>query len=632
MRVKNLFAGLVGLVAALFAVCAITVCAGAEESGDTIEVDDYLYQILDDETVCVYSYNGSAATLNIPSEVNGRKVTGIYPGAFSDKPSLVSVTMPDGVTGIGAFAFDNCASLTSITIPDSVSSIDMNAFYGCDNLKDVYYSGSKAQWDKITIGTNNDKLLSASIHCDHGKVTAPSAVTGLKVKSRSADALRLSWDKNTTVDGYIIEIKSGNSWTRVGKITNNSTVEFRKAGLKAGTAYTFRVCAYKMDGKTALYSGYISISARTDPSAVSDLKLAWRSGDALRIAWAKNTSADGYIIEMQNGSTWTRVGKITKNSSVEFKKSKLNAGTAYSFRVCAYKMDGKTALYSGYKTISAMTSPSAVSGFKLKARSSSTLRLMWIKNTSADGYILEQKSGGEWKQLTKFDKNTTAECRITGLKASTAYSFRIKSYKESGTSILYSGYVSLSARTNPTGISGFKLKARSSSVLRIMWDKNTSADGYILEQQSGGEWKRLTKFDKNTTTECRITGLKAGTAYSFRIKSYKMSGTTALYSGYSTLSAMTYPSAVSGLKLKAAAKDAVRLAWDKNTSADGYIIEMKSGDTWTRVSKITKNSTVEFRKGGLKSKTSYSFRIKAYKMSGKTALYGATKTITVKTK
>ena len=111
-----------------------------------------------------------------------------------------------------------------------------------------------------------------------------------------------------------------------------------------------------------------------------------------------------------------------------------------------------------------------------------------------------------------------------------------------------------------------------------------------------------------------------------------MSGKTALYGATKTISVRTNPSAVSGLKLKASAKDAVRLSWTKNTSADGYIIEMKVGGVWKRAGKITKNSTVEFRKSGLKSKTSYTFRVQAYKMSGKTALYGATKTITVKTK
>ncbi len=274
-----------------------------------------------------------------------------------------------------------------------------------------------------------------------------SAVSGLNIKARAADALRLTWTKNTSADGYIIEMKSGNSWVRVGKITKNSTVEFRKDKLKAGTAYTFRVKAYKMSGSTALYSGYTTISARTNPSAVTGLKLKGRAADALRIAWTKNTSADGYIIEMKSGSTWTRVGKITSNSTIEFKKSKLKAGTAYTFRVKAYKMSGKTALYGATKTISVRTNPSTTSGLKLKNSAKNAVRLSWTKNTSADGYIIEMKSGNSWVRVGKITKNSTIEFKKSGLQAGTAYTFRVKAYKMSGKTALYSGYKTITVKT-----------------------------------------------------------------------------------------------------------------------------------------------------------------------------------------
>ncbi len=307
------------------------------------------------------------------------------------------------------------------------------------------------------------------------------------------------------------------------------------------------------------------------------------------------------------------------------------------FAVCAvtfctgYEMLNNNYTALDAKAITQTKNPTAVSGFKLKARSSSALRLTWTKNTSADGYIIEQKSGSTWVRIAKITKNTTTEYRVGGLKAGTAYNFRIKAYKMSGKTGLYSGYKTLSARTNPSAVSGLKLKARSSSAIRITWTKNTSADGYIIEQKSGSTWKRIAKITKNTTTEYRIGSLKAGTAYNFRVKAYKMSGNVGLHSGYKTISVRTNPSAVSGLKLKARSSSAIRLTWTKNTSADGYIIEQKSGSTWKRIAKITKNTTTEYRIGNLKAGTAYNFRIKAYKMSGKTGLYSGYTTITAST-
>ena len=93
-------------------------------------------------------------------------VTIIDEVVFHGCSSLTSVTIPRSVTKIAWGAFQSCSSLTNITIPQNVTEIGMGAFYDCDSLKDVYYAGSKAQWDKIQIEDDNDPLLNAEIHFD----------------------------------------------------------------------------------------------------------------------------------------------------------------------------------------------------------------------------------------------------------------------------------------------------------------------------------------------------------------------------------------------------------------------------------------------------------------------------------
>lgn len=60
-------------------------------------------------------------------------------------------------------AFSGCSNLTSITIPNSVTSIEYRAFYNCTNLKTVYYKGTQAEWEKITIASVNSYLTNANI-------------------------------------------------------------------------------------------------------------------------------------------------------------------------------------------------------------------------------------------------------------------------------------------------------------------------------------------------------------------------------------------------------------------------------------------------------------------------------------
>ncbi len=78
--------------------------------------------------------------------------------------SLLSVTIPDSVTTISNSTFGGCYNLTSMTIPDSITSIGDYAFQNCDSLTNVYYSGTEHQWSAISIGSENDPLLNATIH------------------------------------------------------------------------------------------------------------------------------------------------------------------------------------------------------------------------------------------------------------------------------------------------------------------------------------------------------------------------------------------------------------------------------------------------------------------------------------
>ena len=66
---------------------------------------------------------------------------------------------------IDDYTFWGCSGLTKVTIPKSVTEIQDSAFSGCSSLKNVYCGGTWEEWDKIGIGTGNDPLAGAVIHC-----------------------------------------------------------------------------------------------------------------------------------------------------------------------------------------------------------------------------------------------------------------------------------------------------------------------------------------------------------------------------------------------------------------------------------------------------------------------------------
>ncbi len=116
-------------------------------------------------SITVDSDNSSYCSVN-GVFFNKNKTTLICYPAGKDNTSY---SIPDSVISIGSAAFFYCTSLTSITIPDSVTSIGFIAFIYCTSLTDVYFIGSKEQWNSININSSNDSLTNAIIHfsCEH---------------------------------------------------------------------------------------------------------------------------------------------------------------------------------------------------------------------------------------------------------------------------------------------------------------------------------------------------------------------------------------------------------------------------------------------------------------------------------
>lgn len=114
-------------------------------------------------------------------------VTAIAPRAFSGCETIERVVIPAPVERIGSGAFCGCSELSEAVLADTVEVIENSAFSGCDILStvrlgagvreiedhafghseriaDVYYNGTKEDWDKIKVGEGNGSLAEARMH------------------------------------------------------------------------------------------------------------------------------------------------------------------------------------------------------------------------------------------------------------------------------------------------------------------------------------------------------------------------------------------------------------------------------------------------------------------------------------
>ena len=136
-----------------------------------------------------FSYSG------ITSIVIPASVTSLPGRVFATCLKLSEVILHDNISSIGYHAFFNCESLENITLPAELKTIEECAFAGCEKLStlsipegvtsigrspfiwafslfEIYFEGTKAQWESISKADqwNNIQSNLTVVHCSDGDV------------------------------------------------------------------------------------------------------------------------------------------------------------------------------------------------------------------------------------------------------------------------------------------------------------------------------------------------------------------------------------------------------------------------------------------------------------------------------
>lgn len=123
----------------------------------------YAYSENDDGTVTITGGNIVTPKLEIPAELEGKKVSAIGMNAFTGNNVITDLVIPEGVTTLYWYSFNTCENLETVTLPDSLEFIDSWAFERCSKLKTI---NVPANVTRINGGAFAQNSSMTSITCD----------------------------------------------------------------------------------------------------------------------------------------------------------------------------------------------------------------------------------------------------------------------------------------------------------------------------------------------------------------------------------------------------------------------------------------------------------------------------------
>ena len=343
-----------------------------------------------------------------------------------------------------------------------------------------------------------------------------------------------------------------------------------------------------------------------DPVSPPTLSAKIQTAIAIQLTWKEVTNAS-YQLEIKDlTSDKYTVLKILPKATTTFLVDNLSGSTNYTFRIKAITPDN---FESEYAVIQAQT-PKALDAVSLQSESTyiDAIKLKWKAVTDAISYIIERKNltTNTFEQIAKLS-NTVLEYQDKPLIDNALYEYRVKAV---GT-FTESPYVNITQRTMAKLASPeITATVLFYNSIKVDWKPVPNAIFYILERKvSGQDYKDWGTFEPKVLsfTDKELT---QNTTYSYRIKAFG-DKTESSYVGVDgkTTAILTTPE----MSVVPTSYNTLKVAWKIVPNVTQYILERRILDTesFMEITKLDATKT-EYIDSGLKEKTNYTYRMKAY--------------------
>jgi hypothetical protein len=338
------------------------------------------------------------------------------------------------------------------------------------------------------------------------------------------------------------------TWADLSKALANQT---STTDALAGSAkWFYRVVAWNAAGESTS-NAVITADPPDMPTAVTPT-----AGNAkVVLNWAApaingGAPITGYAVQrsVDSGTTWTTVSTNTGTTATTGTVTGLINGTSYVFRVAAVNAVG-TGAWSATSVAAAPNVLPAAPTIGTATAGDAQVTLSWAAptangGTAPIGYQIQQSTNGgtAWTTAVANTNSTAVATVVTGLTNGTAIVFRVAAINAMGMGPTSAASITVTpkaavtaplAPAKPTAVVG----ATGSKAITVSWvapnNGGSVITGYVLQYTTNGGTSYVTVAGTITASPKTVTGLTAGTSYSFRVAAKNAIG-TGLYSPLST--------------------------------------------------------------------------------------------------
>ena len=550
------------------------------------------------------------ACKNLSRVTLGRGLQRIGGQAFRECSSLSSIVIPDGVKKIEYLTFSDCANLMEITIPHTVTVIENHAFANCNILSRVTFTGTRAQWNAIDMGDDNDPLLSANITFAGSGPAAPTVTGGNDAQGRPT----LKWNAVTGAAKYEVYRARSKDGDYIKYSTVTGTSYTNISYIENGNTYYYKVRALDANGTAGAWSSVVSVTYKQTlpaPAVIGGNDAQGRP----TLKWNAVTGAAKYEVYRARSLNGDYIKYSTVTGTSYTNISYIENGNTYYYKVRALKSDGTAGAWSSivsvtYRAASTGTlpAPTVTGGNDSQGRPT----LKWNAVTGAAKYEVYRARSKDGDYIKYSTVTGTSYTNISYIENGNTYYYKVRALDANGTAGAWSSVVSVTYKQTlpaPTVTGGNDAQGRPT----LKWNAVSGAAKYEVYRARSLNGDYIKYSTVTGTSYTNTSYIEDGNTYYYKVRALKSDGTAGAWSSIVSVTykqTLSAPTVTGGndsqgrptLKWKAVTGAAKYEVYRARSRSGEYIkYSTVTGTSYTNISYIENGNTYYYKVRALKS-------------------------------